>query len=64
MPKVEVSVKVTPDEFRDTLSPQLQDFFDFMVTYLVYTTGISEQEAKILVAREMLKTFKSMRGER
>ena len=64
MPRIEVNVKITPDEFRDALPPPLRDLFDFMVAHLVHATSFSEEEAKTLVAHEMLEAFKSMRGER
>ena len=58
MPKVEVTVKMTPDEFRKTLPKTLQDFFDFTVSHLIYGTGLSEEEAKVIVAQELLKYLK------
>jgi len=57
MPKVEVT-KLSPDEIRKMLPDKLQDFFDFMVSHLTCETGLSEEEAKVLVAREFLKVFK------
>jgi len=58
MPKVEVTVKMTPYEFRKTLPKMLQDFFDFVASHLVYGVGLSEEEAKVIVAQELLKYLK------
>jgi len=58
MPKVEVTIKLSPDEVRKALPEKLQDFFDFMVMHLTYGTGLSEEEAKVIVAQELLKYLK------
>ena len=58
MPKIEVTVKLTPDEFRKTLPKRLQEFFDSVVAYLTENTALSEEEAKILVAKELLESLK------
>jgi len=58
MPKIKVTINLTPDEFRKTLPKTLQDFFDFMVSHLVYGVGLSEEEAKVIVARELAQALK------
>jgi len=58
MPKVKVTVSLSPDEFRRVLSKEFQEFFDKMVSYLTENTALSEEEAKSIVAREMLEALK------
>ena len=58
MPKIEVTVKLTPDEFRKTLPKRLQEFFDSVVSSLTENTALSEEEAKVLVAKELLEALK------
>jgi len=58
MPKIEVKMKLTPDEFRKTLPKALQEFFDNVVLFLTKNTALSEKEAKGLVAKILLDTLK------
>jgi len=58
MPKVKVTISLSSDEFRRVLSKELQEFFDKMVSYLTENTALSEEEAKVIVAREMLEALK------
>jgi len=63
MPKVEVTIKLSSDEVRKALPDKLQDFFDFMVMHLTCGTGLSEEEAKVLVAQMLLDTLKKEASE-
>ena len=59
--KFKVNIYLTPDEFRELLpiySAELQKLFDKLVEKLV-ESGLSEEEAKVLVAKEMLKALKT-----
>jgi len=59
--KFKVNIYLTADEFRELLpiySTELQKLFDKLVEKLV-ESGLPEEEAKVLVAREMLKTLKT-----
>ena len=58
MPKVKVTISLSSDEFRRVLSKELQEFFDKMVSYLTENTALSEEEAKVIVAREILEALK------
>jgi len=58
MPKVKVTISLSSDEFRRILSKEFQEFFDKMVSYLTENTALSEEEAKVIVAREMLEALK------
>jgi len=58
MPKIEVTVKLTPDEFRKALSKELRELFDMLASSLVESSALSEEEAKGLVAQLMLNTLK------
>jgi len=53
-----VTISLSSDEFRRVLSKELQEFFDKMVSYLTENTALSEEEAKVIVAREMLEALK------
>lgn len=63
MPKIEVTVNLTPDEFRNSLPKSLQEFFDSMVFSLTENTALSEEEAKVLVAKELLEALKKEDSE-
>jgi len=59
--KFKVNIYLTADEFRELLpiySAELQKLFDGLVEKLV-ESGLPEEEAKVLVAREMLKVLKT-----
>lgn len=56
--KVKVNLYLSPDEFRQLLSSELQKLFDKLVQELV-KNGLSEQEAKHFVAKEMLEALKA-----
>ena len=58
MPEIEVTVKLTPDEFRKMLPKRLQEFFDSVVLILMESIELSEEEAKTIVARELLQALK------
>jgi len=49
MSKIKVTITLTPDEFRKTLPPKLQETYDRLVTILS-EYGIDEEEAKTIVA--------------
>jgi len=55
---LKVEVKLTPDEFRRLLPKSLQELFDYMVSHLTGNTALSEEEAKALVAKELLEALK------
>jgi len=61
MPRVEVTMKLTPDEFRKALPKELREFFDALVSSLVEGSALSEEEAKGLVAQTMLDALKKER---
>lgn len=63
MPKIEVTVKLTPDEFRKSLSKELRELFDMLVSSLVEGSALSEEEAKGVVAQLMLDTLKKGASE-
>lgn len=59
--KVKFTLYLTVDEFREILpiySPKLQKLFDELSKKLE-TSGLSEKEAKIIVAKLMLEELKS-----
>jgi len=58
MPKIEVKVKLTPDEFKKMLPKELREFFDKMVESLTENTMLSEEQAKALVAYELFQAVK------
>ena len=62
MPKVKVTIHLTPDEFRETLEPNLQEAFDHLVKTLV-ENGVDEETAKSFVARNMLQAIKDLQKE-
>ena len=60
--KVKFTLYLTVDEFREILpiySPKLQKLFDELSKKLEKTSGLSEKEAKIIVAKLMLEELKS-----
>ena len=59
--KFKVNIYLTADEFRELLpiySGELQKIFDKLVEKLV-ESGLPEETAKVLVAKEMLKALKT-----
>ena len=58
MPRIEVTVTLTPDEFRKTLPEELRDLFDRLTSSLVEGSALSVEEAKGLVAQMLLDTLK------
>ena len=58
VPKVEVTVTLTPDEFRETLPEELRDLFDKLASSLVEGSAMSVEEAKGLVAQMLLDALK------
>jgi len=57
VPRIELTVKLTPDEFRSLLSPKLQGLFDHLVKKLTENIG-DERHAKHIVAELMLDTLR------
>ena len=58
MPKVEVTVTLTPDEFRKTLPEELRELFDRLTSSLSEGSALSMEEAKGLVAQMLLDALK------
>ena len=54
---MKVEIKLTPDEFRKMLPEELKKAFDAIVSNLMQYAALSEEEAKTLVAHEMLKAL-------
>jgi hypothetical protein len=57
MVRIELSFRLTPDEFRGLLSEPLRRVFDEVVKSMV-EFGIDEADAKGLMAKEMLDVLK------
>lgn len=55
---MKAEVKLTPDELRRLLPRDLREAFDEIVSILVKSTSLSEEEAKALVANEFLTALK------
>ena len=62
MPKIKVTITLTPDEFRKTLPPKLQKTYDRLVTILS-EYGIDEKEAKTIVAIGINQAIKDLLGD-
>ena len=60
MPKIKVEIRLTPDEFRKMLPDELKELYDDLCQKLTEISALSPEEAKIIIANEMLK---SLRGE-
>ena len=59
MPKVKVTITLTPDEFRKILPPKLQEIYDRLVNSLI-EYGTDEKEAKSIVANELNQAIKDL----
>jgi len=59
MPKVEITVKLTVDEFRRMLPKELQTLFDDLSSNLTNNSALSEEEAKSIVAQVILDAILS-----
>ena len=62
--KIKLNLYLTPDEFRELLpiySPELQKVFDELCKKLEEIAGISEDEAKTIVAQIMLEELKKVK---
>jgi len=58
VPKLKVTVNLTPDEFRKALPKELQELFDRLTSSLSEGSALSMKEAKGLVAQMLLDTLK------
>ena len=63
MPKIEVTVNLTPDEFREALPKELQELFDRLTSFLSEGSALSMEEAKGLVVQMLLDTLKKEASE-
>jgi len=63
MPKIEVTVNLTPDEFRESLPKELQELFDRLTSSLAEGSALSMEEAKGLVVQMLLDTLKKEASE-
>jgi len=60
MPKVEITVKLTPDELREILSEPLREVYDELVKSMG-EHGFDEDESKMIVANLILQSIKKKR---
>jgi len=58
VPRIEVTVNLTPDEFREALPKELQELFDKLASSLSEGSALSVEEAKGLVAQMLLDALK------
>jgi hypothetical protein len=53
MPKIEIKVKLSPDDFRKMLPVEIQNLFDGLVKGLQEVSALSEDESKAIIANEL-----------
>lgn len=63
MPKIKITIILTPDEFRKTLPPKLKEVYDRLLNILL-EYGIDEKEAKTIVAIEMAQAMQDLLKEK